>query len=426
MEEAVIPDSIDLERRAAARPSAPSSPAPRVERRTDLDWLRISAFGLLILFHVGMFYVPAQWELKSRHLLPWLEVVLEWSSPWRLLVLFAVSGAATSFMLRRLKPGQLFASRTAYLLPPLVFASLVVNAPQVYLEVVQQYGFVGSFGHFLSYYYTGGFCHDGHCHQMPHWEHMWFVAYLWIYTSVLAVLLALRPDLPAAIDRLGRRLLEGAGLLVLPAVGLALARIGLGHFFPETHGLVDDWYLHATFFALFLFGFVFLGDPRIMRGFERLSWLALAIGMAAYASRSAYVWHYRNGGTIPIALKVAMAFVYGFDQWAWLVAAFGFASRWLSHRDGPARRYLTEAVFPFYIIHQTAIVVVAWEISKLRLPIGLEASAIILGCVLSCLATYELARRVEWLRPWLGLKPTRSEAPRSASGVPTRTTPSWP
>ncbi len=27
-------------------------------RRHDLDWLRIIAFGLLVLYHVGMFYVP--------------------------------------------------------------------------------------------------------------------------------------------------------------------------------------------------------------------------------------------------------------------------------------------------------------------------------------------------------------------------------
>ena len=123
---------------------------------------------------------------------------------------------------------------------------------------------------------------------------------------------------------------------------------------------------------------------------------------------------------------MAMAFVYGFDQWAWLVAAFGFASRWLSHRDGPARRYLTEAVFPFYIIHQTAIVVVAWEVSKLRLPIGLEAAVIILGCVLSCLVTYELVRRVDWLRPWFGLKPRPRGARRARPRYPARTTPTRP
>jgi peptidoglycan/LPS O-acetylase OafA/YrhL len=37
-------------------------------RRTDLDWIRIGAFALLILYHVGMFYVPSDWDwhVKSR------------------------------------------------------------------------------------------------------------------------------------------------------------------------------------------------------------------------------------------------------------------------------------------------------------------------------------------------------------------------
>jgi hypothetical protein len=187
-----------------------------------------------------------------------------------------------------------------------------------------------------------------------------------------------------------------------------LARIALGHFFPETHGLTDDWYLHTTFFAVFLFGFVFLANPRIIADFAQLRWLALAIGLAAYVSHAAYVWHYRDGAAIPIWLKVTMALVYGFDQWAWLTVAFGFAWRWLGHRDGPARRYLTEAVFPYYIIHQTAIVVVAYRVAKLGLPIAVEAAVVIGGCVLTCVLTFELVRRVEWLRPLFGLKAQRN------------------
>jgi hypothetical protein len=37
------------------------------DRRVDLDWVRIGAFGLLILYHVGMFYVPWSWHIKSMH-----------------------------------------------------------------------------------------------------------------------------------------------------------------------------------------------------------------------------------------------------------------------------------------------------------------------------------------------------------------------
>ena len=35
------------------------------DRRYDLDWLRIIAFGLLILYHCGMFYVSWDWHVKS-------------------------------------------------------------------------------------------------------------------------------------------------------------------------------------------------------------------------------------------------------------------------------------------------------------------------------------------------------------------------
>jgi hypothetical protein len=37
---------------------------PADGRRLDLDWIRIAAFGLLILYHVGMLYVP--WNFHAN------------------------------------------------------------------------------------------------------------------------------------------------------------------------------------------------------------------------------------------------------------------------------------------------------------------------------------------------------------------------
>ena len=34
-------------------------------RHFGLDWLRIGAFGLLILYHVGMVFAPWDWVVKS-------------------------------------------------------------------------------------------------------------------------------------------------------------------------------------------------------------------------------------------------------------------------------------------------------------------------------------------------------------------------
>ena len=123
----------------------PATPADL--RRTDLDWLRIGAFGLLILYHVGVFYAPAPFAVGawSPRPLPWLVVPMLALSPWRLLLLFVISGAATRFMADRLATGALFASRSVRLLVPLVFGVLVIVPPQAFVQVLERYGYHGGF-----------------------------------------------------------------------------------------------------------------------------------------------------------------------------------------------------------------------------------------------------------------------------------------
>jgi len=75
----------------------PAAP-PASERRPDLDWIRVGAFFLLILYHVGMFYVPWDWHVKSPRPVEWLQPVMHLTNPWRLTLLFLVSGAATRFL----------------------------------------------------------------------------------------------------------------------------------------------------------------------------------------------------------------------------------------------------------------------------------------------------------------------------------------
>ena len=70
-------------------------------RQFYLDWLRILAFGLLVIYHVGIYYVTWDWHIKSSAMNtgpePWMRLL----SPWRMDLLFLVSGAATAFMLAR-------------------------------------------------------------------------------------------------------------------------------------------------------------------------------------------------------------------------------------------------------------------------------------------------------------------------------------
>jgi hypothetical protein len=98
-----------------------------------------------------------------------------------------------------------------------------------------------------------------------------------------------------------------------------------------------------------------------------------------------------------------------------MVAVLGFARRWLAAADGPARRYLTDAIFPFYIVHQTAIIMIAHALHGSGLSAAAEASIVIAGTVLACLVTYEVVRRINWLGPLFGL---RLAAASPAAAVP--------
>lgn len=98
---------------------------------------------------------------------------------------------------------------------------------------------------------------------------------------------------------------------------------------------------------------------------------------------------------------------------AFIVAILGYGARCLN-RGGPVLRYLTVGVFPFYIVHQTIIVVVAHNLSSLGLPQPLEAGLVIVATFAGCFAAYEAARRAGWLGLWLGVQPMsrRAEKPR--------------
>lgn len=376
-------------------------------RRTDLDWARIAAFALLILFHVGMFYGAADWIVKSPHTLPWLQIPMDWSSPWRLLLLFIVSGAATRFMSAKLSAGGLLKSRSLRLLPPLLFATVFVIPIEFYYQAVERLHYTGGFIDFWRRYLAAqsSLCApEGPCPFVPNLDYLWFVAYLWLYTVAVTAVLAFAPQVILRIERRATALLEGDALLLLPAAALILARLVLKHYWPETHNLIDDWYLHAIYFLCFVFGFLFATNEAIWAALAERRCLALGIAVFTYAIYAAYAWHYRGVSPVPMSERVLMVADYGIDQWAWVAAVLGFAHRYLTNRDGRLRRYLTDAIFPYYIVHQVAIVAAAHYVGKLRLPLGLESGILVAATVASCAATYEIVRRLRWLRPWFGLK----------------------
>ena len=382
------------------------------DRRIDLDWVRILAFGVLILFHVGMYYVTWGWHVKSPFASHTIEPLMMLSSPWRLSLLFFVSGCATAFLYAKSAAGFV-RSRTQRLLIPLALGLWVIVPPQSWAEVTEAVGYHGGYLHFMSLYATGygNFCRDG-CLRLPTWNHLWFVAYLWCYTMVAALAWWAIPR--RHVDRLGAalaKLLRGPWLIALPVAWLAAVRIALVARFPDTHALVDDWYEHANYFSVFALGLLLARETGVWDEIRRQRWIALALALAGWGVVTTYFAHYADIAP-PEWLRQTQRVFYALDQWCAIVAALGFARQW-NPADSRARRYLTEAIFPFYIVHQTAIVLLAHFMKPLALRPAVEAPLLIAATVAICFASFEIVRRVAWMRPLFGLAPKTAPAVRA-------------
>lgn len=84
---------------------------------------------------------------------------------------------------------------------------------------------------------------------VPTWNHLWFVANLWVYTLLLLGTLAVIGRSKPAVQRTFDRLHSGAGILIFPLAWLLVTRLLLFPDERETNGLIDDPLGHAVFLS---------------------------------------------------------------------------------------------------------------------------------------------------------------------------------
>jgi peptidoglycan/LPS O-acetylase OafA/YrhL len=338
-------------------------------------------------------------------LIDWLTVPMALLTPWRLPLLFAVSGYASRRLYEKSPSLRAFlVSRNKRLLIPLAFAMVTIVPVEVWIRV-QEGGYSSSLGHFwtIDYWRWGRFFGV----DLPSWEHLWFVAYLWTYTAVLCGLIALAgPTLPARLSALLERLDHRSRLLWLPAAGLAFAKLSLMFVVPERQGVTTDWGGHAAYFPILLFGFALGGTEAVWPGIKRLFHPALAVALVSGVIVAALDYHYAAKFTPPHALMALDRMARLVMAWSMILVLLHVAQTWWN-RDHRWRLTLVEAVFPFYIIHHPIIIATTWYLAPLALPEGVEFLILLGVTVAGCFAFYAIGRQVAWLRPLIGLGPKR-------------------
>jgi hypothetical protein len=383
----------------------PPSVAGQHERRTDLDWIRVAVFAGLILYHVGLVYAPwSPYYMKSAYSHEAVEVLLLLTHPWRMSLLFLISGASTRFMFERRTPGRLGAERSVRLLPPLLLGFVLLIPLQHYFTMLKTTPYRGGFWEFLQAFLfspTHQLAWGNYRWDLPVYGHLWFVFYLWAYTLALCLgLFALRRQF-AWLERGVVKALSGPGLLLWPLAACLVLRVALYPGVGFTLRFYDDWYAHAVSFGMFLLGFLVARAEPVWKAMVALRWPALLMAGAAFVAYSVLALQ-AGGVSEPIeSANPAMHVAYAVEQWTAIVALLGFGRRHLT-RDNRTLRYLNGGIFTFYIVHQAALLLTVYWLAPHALHPGLEASLVVAITVAVCLVTYEIVRRVGWLRPLFG------------------------
>ena len=381
-----------------------STHAALPSRRHDIDALRVLAFGLLILYHVAMFYVADWgWHVKSAYLSETLQLPMMLVNQWRMPLIFLLSGVAISFVVGKYRRGELAWRRISRLLLPLAFGMAVVIPPQAYYQALANGAIEPGYGQFLWRYFSfqgwppGAF--DGSDIGIT-WNHLWYLPYLLAYTLVLIALLPLLRG-PGARLVTRARSLRGIWLIVLPTLPLMLYGLTLFPLFGGvSHNFYSDGYAHALYFSFFFYGFVLGKDPGIWAEIARLRWVTLVLGVISFVSFMG-INAILPDSPSPAQSALQLVVIY-LNRWIWLLLVLG----WAHHALNRPFRWLPQAnraVYPWYVLHQSITVVVGYELGRLSLGPVIELTLVLGLTVLGCALGYALIARVRWLQPLFGV-----------------------
>lgn len=342
-------------------------------RRYDIDWLRVIAIGLLLIYHVAIGFQP--WGMMIGFITnkqPWMALWTPMAAlnVWRIPLLFFVSGMGVYFAMQQRNWKELIKERALRIGLPFMFGMFAIVP--LHLLMWRAYYKMD-----LLYTYDPG--------------HLWFLANIFIYVLILCPLLFLfkRNENGKVMCAIRTMFNNPLSLIVVVAVFIAEAII-IKPMPYELYALT--W--HGFFLGLlaFFFGFCFvLIGPSFWKMLQTWRWLFITLAITGFGFRQFYF-----GMNNPNYLLVA-------ESQCWIFAVLAFGSKHLN-RPGSALAYLSQAAYPVYIVHMVFLYLGSLLIFPLDIPVQLKFVLVLLFTFAGCFLAFEIIRRIKYLRPLFGLK----------------------
>jgi glucan biosynthesis protein C len=220
--------------------------------------------------------------------------------------------------------------------------------------------------------------------------HLWFLGNIFAYVVLCTPLLYyMKKNQEGGFARVLRKLFSHPiGLLAITALFVIEAWV----LKPVPYELYAmTWHGFALGFLAFLSGFclVLAGQP-FWDMLLKWQWMFPCLAVAAFVVRVIF------SVKVPIYLLVA-------ESHLWIFTCFAFGYKYLNH-TGKVLRYLSAAAYPVYILHMVFLYAASLLIFPMHLPVQLKFIFVLMTTIAGCFGSYEIIKRVKFLRPLFGLK----------------------
>jgi len=384
-----------------------------------LDWLRCFAIIGVLLFHAARPYQENDpWHINFHEYSPVLTEWSYWLSRFRMPLLFFISGAVAWHIVKKYSAKQFVLLRFQRLFIPVVAGIFIIVPPQIYMERLAN-GYQGNFWDF----YPKTFDFKPYPQGNTSWHHLWFIVYLFVYDLVLAPFFAwTRTKKAAGFIRSLAFFAKGKRIYLLCILPVAWYAYMVPRY-DMTGDLVHDYCFVLYWFFFVLIGFLCMLQPLLLNSMARnrrfhLSASLLLMGFICYIrwndlefeqlfpGAHAPSWTYLYIARIPLV------------AWCWIFALVGYAKTYLN-KPAKAFSYINPALYPFYILHQTVIVIIAYYLVQTEESIALQYIFLTVTSGVICLLIYHLfIQPYNVTRVLFGMKPMPRIKKSKQSPVP--------
>lgn len=359
---------------------------------------------MMFLFHVSMVFVAEwDWHIKDSTNSNMLLEVNYWMSSFRMPLLFFVSGYISYILMKRMSWKAFSIQRFKRLIIPTILWTFILVAPQIYFErkfegTEQSYlEFYKSFLNF-KWYPEGNF----------HWLHLWFIPYLFCYNIAsipLVKLLEGDNKITRVLSSFFRRP-KGIFVFVLLAI---LPFTFLTVHYEASYDLINDIARHSFFIFFVIAGLLFFRFQNAMETLEDNRRLFLGLAFISILIINSIRWNgWEPYGIWENWIEKPQTYFYialiNFNTWMWVFTSLGYGKAYLN-RKSKLLTYANTAIYPFYILHQTVIVIIAYYIVGTTDEISLKLFFLTIVCFWICVLTYHLfIRPYNFMRFIFGMK----------------------